>query len=259
MEKNTISAIGTLDSLGNIIGDPILYEGEQSFKAKEIIYNLETRKCIVKNIIKQEGEGYIHGLKVKKMENDIMYLKKGEYTTCNAEHPHYSIRSNKIKIIPNEKIITGPAYLTVFNIPTPLFLPFGYFPNTNKKSSGIIIPSYGESANLGFFLKDGGYYFTLNNYMDLSIKGDIYTKGSASIKSNLRYKKRYKYNGNINLSYANIINSEKGFPDYSVKKDFFIRWNHQQDPKSNPLINFSANVNAGTSTFHRNNTFNNEP
>ena len=93
-KKNTISAIGTLDSLGNIIGDPILYEGEQSFKAKEIIYNLETRKCIVKNIIKQEGEGYIHGLKVKKMENDIMYLKKGEYTTCNAKHPHYSIRSN---------------------------------------------------------------------------------------------------------------------------------------------------------------------
>lgn len=256
-KKNTISAIGTLDSLGNIIGDPILYEGEQSFKAKEIIYNLETRKCIVKNIIKQEGEGYIHGLKVKKMENDIMYLKKGEYTTCNAKHPHYSIRSNKIKIIPNEKIITGPAYLTIFNIPTPIFLPFGYFPNTNKKSSGIIIPSYGESANLGFFLKDGGYYFTLNNHMDLSIKGDIYTKGSASIKTNLRYKKRYKYNGNINLRYANIINSEKGFTDYSVKKDFFIRWNHQQDPKSNPLINFSANVNAGTSTFHRNNTFDN--
>ena len=189
------------------------------------------------------------------MENDILYLRKGEYTTCDAEHPHYSIRSKKIKIVPKKQIITGPAYVTFFNIPTPLFLPFGYFPNTEKKSSGIILPSYGESANLGFFLKDGGYYLPINDYIDLSIKGDVYTKGSWSSKGNIRYKKRYKYNGNLNFNYSNIINSEIGFPDYNTKKDFFINWSHNQDQKSNPTFRFSANVNAGSSTFHKNNTF----
>ena len=254
-DKNTIKAIGTIDSIGNLVGNPVFKEGNESFKATEILYNLKSKKCIVKKIITKEGEGYIHGVKVKKTDTDILYLKRGKYTTCDAERPHYSIRANKIKLVPKKQIVTGPAYMTVFNIPTPLVLPFGYFPNTDKQSSGIIIPSYGESANLGFFLKDAGYYFSLNDYMDLSIKGDIYTKGSWNAKSNLRYKKRYKYNGNLNLSYGNIINSEIGFPDYSVKNDFFVRWTHRQDPKADPTVTFSANVNAGSSTYHKNNTF----
>ena len=183
-------------------------------------------------------------------------MHKGDYTTCNAEKPHFSIRANRIKVIPGKKIVSGPAYLRVFNIPTPLFLPFGFFPNTAEESSGILIPSYGESANLGFFLKDGGYYFTINKQMDLAIRGDIYTKGSWATRSLLRYKKRYKYNGNFNLSYGRMINSEIDMPDYSIKKDFFIRWNHKQDPKSNPSMLFSANVNAGSSTYHKNNSYN---
>ena len=253
--KNTILAIGIKDSIGNSIGDPVFSEGSESFKAKKILYNLKTKKCIVKKIITQEGEGYIHGEKVKKLENDVLFLKKGEYTTCDSDHPHYSIRSNKIKLIPKKQIVTGPAYITFFNIPTPLFLPFGYFPNTEKKSAGIILPSYGESANLGFFLKDAGYYLPLNNYMDLALKGDIYTKGSWSLKGDFRYKKRYKFNGFLKMNYGNIITSEIGFPDYKIQKDFFINWSHKQDPKANPSFNFSANVNAGTSTFHKNNSF----
>lgn len=253
---NSIYATTSIDSSGNKIGYPIFKEGNESFKANEITYNYKSKKSIVKQIVTKEGEGYILGKKVKKTEDDIFYLKKGDYTTCNAEHPHYSIRANKIKLIPGKKIITGPAYLSFFRVPTPLLLPFGFFPNNDKKSSGLIIPSYGESANQGFFLKDGGYYFSLNKKMDLALKSNIYTKGSWNIKSLLRYKNRYKYNGNINISYGNIINSEKGFPDYSVKKDFFIRWKHQQDQKANPSLNFSANVNAGSSTFHKNNSFN---
>jgi len=253
-KNNTILAIGRKDSSGSYVGNPIFEEGNDNFKASEIIYNLKTKKCIVKKIITQEGEGYIHGRKMKKMSNNIFWLRKGEYTTCNADHPHFSIKSNKIKIVPNKQIVTGPAYVTFFNIPTPLFLPFGYFPNSKKKSSGIILPSYGESANLGFFLKDGGYYLPINNYLDLTLKADVYTKGSFSGKGGLRYKKRYKYNGYFNFNYSNVINSEPGFPDYNTKKDFFINWSHKQDPKSNPQISFSANVNAGTSTFHKNNT-----
>ena len=174
------------------------------------------------------------------------------------DKPHYSIRSNKIKVIPGEKIITGPAYLTFFNIPTPLILPFGYFPSSNKQSSGVLIPSYGESENLGFFLKNGGYYFTISEKLDLQLRGDVYSKGSWSLKSLFRYKNRYKYSGNVNLNYSKMVNSINGFPDYSKKNDFFIRWSHKQDPKLNPLVNFSANVNAGSSTFHRNNSINSD-
>ena len=254
--NNIITAKPSIDSSGLFVNRPIFTENTSSFTADEIQYNLKTKKGIIKKISTKEGEGYILGKTVKKTEDDIFYFHKGDYTTCNHEKPHFSIRSNKIKVIPSKKIITGPAHLRLFNFPTPLVLPFGYFPNNDKKSSGLIIPSYGESKNLGFFLKEGGYYFALSEKIDLSLKGDIYTKGSWGIKSFLRYKSRYKYNGNLNLSFGNIVNSEKGLPNYSVKKDFFIRWNHQQDPKLSPSILFSANVNAGSSTFHRNNTYN---
>ena len=253
---NLITAKPKLDTLGKKIQIPFFKEGEESFNAEEIKYNLKSKKGIIKQIKAKEGEGFILGDKVKKTENDILYLKNGDFTTCDHDKPHFSIRSKKIKVIPGEKIITGPAYLRLFNFPTPLALPFGYFPNNQKKSTGLIFPSYGESANLGFFLKEGGYYFTLSDKADLSIKGDIYSKGSWGLKSLFRYKQRYKYSGNFDLSYGNIINSEKGFPDYSVKKDFFVRWNHKQDAKANPTLQFSANINAGSSTYHRNNTFN---
>ena len=254
--KNTIFARTTLDSLGNKIGYPVFTEGNENFKAHEITYNFRSKKCRVKQISTKEGEGYILGKVVKKMEDDIFYLKKGDYTTCDAEKPHFSIRSNKIKVVPGEKIITGPAYLTLFGIPTPLIFPFGYFPNNNKKSSGIIIPSYGESASLGFFLKGGGYYLTVNEKIDVSLKSDVYAKGSWNLRSQLRYKNRYRYNGNLNLSYGRLLNSEKGFPDYSIQKDFNVKWRHQQDQKANPSLQFSANVELGSSTYHRNNSYN---
>ena len=254
--KNQIFAKGRIDSSRKMSGYPHFKEGTKTFKAKEMTYNYKSKKGIIKELVTKEGEAFIHGKKVKKSRSEVMYLKKGEYTTCNAEKPHFSIRANRIKVIPGKKIVSGPAYLTVFNVPTPLFLPFGFFPNTSKESSGILIPSYGESANLGFFLKDGGYYFVLNKQMDLSVKGDIYTKGSWATRSLLRYKKRYKYNGNLNLSYGRMINSEKDLTNYSLKKDFFIKWTHKQDPKANPSLLFSANVNAGSSTYHKNNSYN---
>ena len=254
-DKNTIYASFTTDSAKNKIGIPVFSEENESFKAEEMTYNFKTKKCSVKKITTKEGEGYILGKTVKKVSDDVFYLHKGDYTTCDAEKPHFSIRANKIKIIPGKKIITGPAYLSFFRIPTPLIFPFGYFPNNDKKSSGLIIPSYGESANMGFFLKDGGYYLTLSEKMDLSLKSDIYTQGSWNVKSHLRYNNRYKYNGNFNLSYGNMKNSYVGFPDYSEKKDFNIKWSHKQDQKANPSLTFSANVEAGSSTYHRNNSY----
>ncbi|MDA0889773.1 MAG: putative LPS assembly protein LptD [Bacteroidetes bacterium] len=254
-DKNTIYASFTTDSAKNKIGIPVFTEENESFKAEEMTYNFKTKKCSVKKITTKEGEGYILGKTVKKVSDDVFYLHKGDYTTCDAEKPHFSIRANKIKIIPGKKIITGPAYLSFFRIPTPLIFPFGYFPNNDKKSSGLIIPSYGESANMGFFLKDGGYYLTVSEKMDLSLKSDIYTQGSWNLKSLLRYNNRYKYSGNLNLSYGNMKNSYVGFPDYSEKKDFNIKWSHKQDQKANPSLTFSANVEAGSSTYHRNNSY----
>ena len=254
--KNTITASFTTDSLGEKSGLPVFKEKNDSFIADHITYNFKTKKCSVKKIRTKEGEGFILGKTVKKVDDDIFYLKKGDYTTCDAEKPHFSIRANRIKIIPNNKIITGPAYLTFFNIPTPLILPFGYFPNNDKKSSGLIFPSYGESATLGFFLKDGGYYFTINDKIDLSLKSDIYSQGSWNIKSQLRYKNRYKNYGNLNIHYGNMKNSYFGFPDYSEKRDFYVRWSHKQDQKANPSFSFSANVELGSSSYHRNNSYN---
>ena len=230
--NNEIYATGLKDSSGIMQGDPVFKEGNRNFKAKEITYNFKTKKGIIKNLVTKEGEGFIHGKKVKKSESEIMFLRKGEYTTCDLENPHFSIRSNRIKVIPGKKIISGPAYLVIRKIPTPLFLPFGFFPNTNEQSSGILIPAYGESENLGFFLKDGGYYFNLNKFTDLQIRGDIYTKGSFAARSLLRYKKRYRYNGNINLSFGNMVNSEKELQDYSVKKDFFYQMETSTRSKS---------------------------
>ena len=254
-QKNTIYASYTLNIDGHKTGLPILTEGNESFKAENITYNFKTKKCLVKKITTKEGEGYILSKVVKKVNNEVFYLSKGDYTTCDSETPHFSIRANKIKLIQGKKIITGPAYLTFFRIPTPLFFPFGYFPNNDKKSSGLIIPSYGESTNMGFFLKDGGYYFTLSERMDLSLKSDIYTQGSWNLKSLLRYKQRYKYNGSLRISYGSIKNSFRGFPDYSKKQDFNIKWSHKQDQKANPSLTFSANVEAGSSTYHRNNSY----
>ena len=256
--ENTLIAKFTLDSNGNKIGKPVFSEGNEEFIAEEIRYNFKTKKSYVKNIVTKEGEGYILGKNVKKID-EVFYLHKGDYTTCDADKPHFSIKANKIKVIAGEKIITGPAYLSFFGIPTPLFLPVGYFPNhNNKQSSGIIMPAYGESANMGFFIKDGGYYFTINKKIDLSLKSDIYSRGSWNIKSSMRYKNRYRYNGNLNISYGVLKNSYKGFPDYSQKKDFNIKWSHKQDPKANPSFNFSANIEAGSSTYHRNNSYNDD-
>ena len=256
--ENTLIAKYTIDSNGNKIGKPVFSEGNDEFIAEEIRYNFKTKKSYVKNIVTKEGEGYILGENVKKID-EVFYLHKGDYTTCDADKPHFSIKAKKIKVVAGEKIITGPAYLSFFGVPTPLFLPVGYFPNhNNQHSSGIIMPSYGESANMGFFIKDGGYYFAINNKMDLALKSDIYSRGSWNVKSNLRYINRYKYNGSLNISYGKLKNSYRGFPDYSEKQDFNIKWSHKQDPKANPDFNFSANIEAGSSTFHRNNSYNDD-
>jgi len=250
--KNMIYAHGSRDSLDNEIGVPEFTQGNMKFKSKIMNYNYKTKKGYIRRVFTQQDEGYLHGQVVKKMADDVTYIKTGSYTTCsNEEHPHFEFRFNKAKVIPNSKIVTGPAYLVIAEVPTPLFIPFGYFPNRTGQRSGIILPSYGESANRGFFLENGGYYWAINEYMDLKVMGDIYSRGSWALKPIFNYVKRYKYNGLLRLGYAVNKIGFQGSPDYQKQEDFEFRWMHTQDSKARPNSNFSANVNIVSNTFNK--------
>jgi hypothetical protein len=239
------------DSAGNDVQKPEFSQGEDKFTAGKIAYNFKTKKGKIVDVITQQGEGFIHGRDIKKDTNNVYYVGHGKYTTCNLDHPHFYIGAKKIKVIPDDKIVTGPAVLYIADIPTPLAIPFGYFPNKKGRASGILIPTYGESTNLGFFLKDGGFYFGMNEYADLALRGDIYSNGSYGAKAASSYRQRYKYNGGLNLSYSRLIEGDRELPNSTYRNDFFVRWIHNQDPKSRPNSRFSANVNAGSSSYNK--------
>ena len=265
MNSKIVYATGIPDSLGKESEQPVFEDKGHTFTSREMTFNFETKKGLIKEVITKEGEGYIHGENVKKMQNDELYIKNGKYTTCENPQPHFHIHASKLKVIPDDKIITGPAYLAVEDVPTPLALPFGFFPNKKGQTSGLIIPTYGESEQLGFFLNNGGYYFALSEKADLSLLGDIYSKGSWALGANSNYHKRYKFTGNVDARYSNIIVGESRLRDYKDEhlnnpffqenKDFMIRWKHRQDPKARPNSLFSADVNAGTSNYNQLNSF----
>ncbi len=250
-KKNIISAKGVSDSTGKEIGTPEFKQASETFRSKTINYNYKSRKGLIYSVITKEGEGYLHGAKVKKLSNGEMDIKNGSYTTCSLDEPHFEIKFTKAKVIPGNKIITGPAYFSIEGVPLPIGLPFGMFPNKKGQSSGLIIPSYGESSTRGFYLENGGYYWGISDYMDLKLVGDIYSRGSWAVKPTFNYVKRYRYNGSFNFSYAINIDGEKETPLYAKNRDFRITWSHRQDPKARPNSVFSASVNAGSSKFDR--------
>jgi len=239
------------DSVGKRYGKPEFTEGDQAFTSEEMQYNFRTRKGLVKNVITKEGDGYLHGELVKKLDNNISNMLHGGYTTCNLEHPHFSIQFTKARVIPNNKIVTGPAFLTIEDVPLPLILPFGLFPNKRGQTSGVLIPTYGESTNRGFYLENGGYYFGINDYMELRLVGDIYSRGSWAVKPLFNYRKRYKFSGTFNFNYAINTDGIRESPSFTRKRDFRLSWSHRQDPKARPKSQFNASVNFGSSTFNK--------
>jgi lipopolysaccharide assembly outer membrane protein LptD (OstA) len=252
LESSTCRAYGVADSLGKIQGRPVFTQGETTFEAAEMLYNFKTKKGIITKVWTEEQGGYLHGERVKRMDDNTINIRSGGYTTCDLkEHPHYQFKFTKAKVIPDDKIVTGPIYMTIADIPMPLALPFSIIPNTKGKKSGIIIPTYGESANRGFYLENGGYYWAINDNYDLQILGDIYTRGSWGIKPTFRYNKRYKFNGNLALGFAVNKIGTKGAADYQESNDFKIQWTHKQDPKAHPRRNFTANVNIVSSNFNK--------
>lgn len=256
LETKEIYAEGITDSTGTLVQKPIFKQGAEEYEQETVRYNFETEKAFITKVVTEQGEGFILSDRTKKIGKETFITEKAKYTTCDAPHPHFYMHLSKAKVISNKKIITGPAYMVLEDFPIYFpILPFGYFPNSPTYSSGILIPMYGEEANRGFFLRDGGYYWAANEYFDLAVKGDIYSKGSWGANLHTNYKVRYKFGGNFDFKYTLNRYGEKGLDNYTSSKQFQISWTHSQDPKANPNRTFSASVNFSTSGYDKQNSY----
>lgn len=254
MDSSTVFARAGKDSLGAPIGAPVFKDGDTPYESKSLRYNFKSKRGFIKDIVSQQGEGYVTSYSAKKSADENLYMENGKYTTCdNHEHPHFYLQLTRAKVRPKKNVVFGPAYLVVEDVALPLAIPFGFFPFTSSYSSGFIMPTYGDELNRGFYLRDGGYYFAISDYMDLKLKGEIFTKGSWGLSAETNYNKRYKYSGTLAASYQVSKLGDKNLPDYSVSKDFKINWSHRQDTKASPNSTFSASVNFATSSYEKTN------
>lgn len=260
LDSNLIYSTFGLDSLGKEFGYPVFSDKGTEYEMKKVRYNFETGKAFISNVVTQQGEGYIVANQAKKNPDNSFYMVNARYTTCDLhDHPHFYLNLSKAKVRPEKDIVTGPAWLVVADVPLfPIVLPFAFFPFTKTYSSGIIMPSYGDEMNRGFYLSNGGYYFAINDYFDLALTGEIFTKGTWGVNARSNYRKRYKYSGSVNASYLNTVLGDKRLKDlnipdaYSSTKDIRVSWTHSQDPKANMFRTFSASVNFSSSKANHN-------
>ena len=253
MDSSVVHATGSIDTAGMSVGLPVFTDSGTPYESDQIRYNFKSKKGYINNVYTQQGDGFIMGGKAKKDSAGIFYSQDGMYTTCDAEHPHFYVKLTRAKVRPKKDVVSGPLYLVVEDVPLPLALPFGYFPFTSSYSSGIIMPTFGDETERGFYLRDGGYYFAISDKMDLRLTGEIFTKGSWGLGASSTYALRYRFSGSFDFSYLVTKNGEKGLPDYAVGKNFRLQWSHRQDPKFRPNSNFSASVNFATSSYERSN------
>jgi hypothetical protein len=257
LENNEVFSHGISDSLGVVKGKPVFEEGSEKFQADTIRYNFKSKKGIVKNVTTEFEGSYLHGGKTKLHANKHVHMIDGKFTTCDdLDHPHFYFNISKAKVIPDDKIVSGPAFLVLADVPTPLGIPFGFFPNKKGGASGVIIPTFGEDNSRGFFLTNGGYYWMINDYVDLTFLGSIYSKGSwgAGLKSN--YKVRYRFNGFLSLNYAENVFGYKGLSNYANDQMYSLIWKFNQDEKARPNSRFSADVNISSANYDKNNSTN---
>ena len=254
MDSTMIYAQSVRDSTGTLVGKPIFKDGESEYTSNEMAYNFRTKRGFVRQAVTQQGEGYIISERTKIVNNEEIHMADGKYTTCDLhDHPHFYLDLSRAKVKPGEYIVSGPANLVLLDIPLPVALPFGFFPFNTSYSSGLEMPSFETEMTRGYGLVNGGYYFAISDYVDLSLKGDIYTKGTWGLNLMSNYLKRYKFNGGISLTYREDVTGEKDMPDYAKSKNLSIRWSHTQNPKVNPFRTFSASVNFSTSGYNRSN------
>lgn len=250
IDSSLVHATGRKDSVGEMVGKPLFKQGSDEYEPDRISYNFKTRKAFITNVYTKQGEGFMTTYQSKRDSTGVMYFSGGKYTTCDAQHPHFYWKMSRAKSHPGKNVFFGPTCLFVEDVPLPLVIPYGYFPFTHSYQSGFIMPSYGDETERGFYLREGGYYFAINDYVDLKLLGDIYTKGSWGLSATTNYRKRYKFSGNLYLSFQKTVYEDKSSPNVS---DFKITWTHRQDPKANPSQNFSASVNYASTSYDRNN------
>lgn len=255
LDNNLVRATGTPDSTAEegVKGKPLFRMGNEEYESDTIAFNFKSKKGIIRNVNTEQEDGFLFSERSKRAADGTLYLEHGRYTTCDDPHPDFYIALSRAKVQPGKRVIFGPAYLVVADVPLPLAIPYGFFPFTKKYSSGFIMPSYGDENTRGFYLRDGGYYFALSDMWDLKLLGEIYTKGSWGLSAASNYVKRYKFSGNVYLSYQDTKTGDKGLPDYMHQKSFKIQWSHRQDAKSNPFSQLSASVNFASSSYERNN------
>lgn len=257
METSQVYATGIRDTAGNITGKPVLEVGSEIYNSDTLTYNFKTGQAVVKVIVTEQEDGLLRSRIAKMLDDGTTNIYRSMYSTCDADTPHFYINLPKAKVYPGKKIISGPGNLVLEGIPLPLFLPFGYFPiQTKRAASGLLLPKPHYEEGRGYALTDGGYYFALNNYFDLTLKGNIFTNGSWLTTVSTNYNKRYKYSGSFSFTYANNITGHKGLADYKKAANYSIGWNYTQNAKARPGSRFSANVNMSSSGFDRNNSYN---
>lgn len=249
-EKNTVYATGYKDSVG-YVQRPVFKQGSQESEQDSILFNFKTEKALIYGVKTVQGEMITYGEQTKRVNDSTIYMRKLRFTTSQKEIPDYYIQTDKAKFVPGKKIIVGASNLVLADVPTPIYLPFAYFPLSQTRTSGFIIPSWGENNSQGFFLQNGGYYFAVNDYLDLEVIGDLYTNGSWGLSASTNYNVRYKYSGRFSFRYQNLLTSIRGFDDYGKSTNYNITWSHSQDTKSSPNSRLSASVNMGSSTYYQ--------
>ena len=257
LDSSLVHATGTrdtTDSTGHtLVGTPVFSMGQDKYESDTMAFNFKTKKGLISKVYTQQEDGFLQSEISKRTANGDVYLQHGRYTTCDKKHPDFYIALSRGKVRPGKDVTFGPAYLVVADVPLPLAIPYGFFPFTKSYSSGFIMPTYGDESARGFYLRDGGYYFAINDKWDLKLLGEIYTKGSWGLSAASNYNKRYRYSGSFFLSYQNTKTGDKNMPDYSEQKSFKVQWSHRQDAKANPYSSLSASVNFATSSYERNN------
>ena len=254
LDSSLVYATGSRDSAsGDMIGLPVFKMGSDTYESDTMQFNFKSKRGLIQQVYTEQQEGFLTSELSKRGSNGDMYLRHGRYTTCDDPHPDFYLALSRAKVRPGKDVVFGPAYMVVCDVPIPLAVPYGFFPFTKDYSSGFIMPTYGDESTRGFYLRDGGYYLAVSDIWDLKLIGEIYTKGSWGVSAASNYRKRYKYNGSVFVSYQKTVTGEKNMPDYVKQTSFKFQWSHRQDSKANPYSSLSASVNFATSNYEPNN------
>lgn len=253
MDSSMVRAAGERDTAGILQDKPVYSQGSDNYHSELMAFNFKTKKGYITNVETTQGDGFMQSQHSKRAADGTLYLEHAKYTTCDAKHPHFYVALSRAKVRPGKESVFGPAYLVVADVPLPLAVPYGFLPFNKKYSSGFIMPSYGDETSRGFYLRDGGYYFAINDYLDFKALGEIYTKGSWGLSAETNYRKRYRYNGNFYISFLRTVDGEKNMPDYAVTKSLKVQWTHSKDAKASPNTTFSARVNFASENYERSN------